>query len=90
MARPGTRSFMKDPLMEDTPDGPADGVLDGLPAEDGSAEPGDRSPGDGTVEPAPATGDADHLRGAERGREAEAARADTSDSLPVPTETPAE
>ncbi|MDT7580678.1 MAG: hypothetical protein QOK35_1942 [Pseudonocardiales bacterium] len=34
--------------------------------------------------------DVDVLRPAERGREADAARADTSDSAPTPTETPRE
>jgi hypothetical protein len=55
---------------------------------DGTVEPAD-SPGDGTIAPPPEAGDADRLQTAERGREAEAARANTSDSLPVPTETPA-
>jgi hypothetical protein len=56
---------------------------------DDTREPGDLTPGDGTVAPPPEAGDADRVQTAERGREAEAARADTSDSAPVPTETPA-
>ena len=79
---------------------PDSGVLDAEPAVDdgleesaepgdGTVEPGTRSPGDGTLAPPPEAGDADRLQTAEWGRESEAARADTSDSAPVPTETPA-
>jgi len=83
---------MDDPLAEEplTEDPLPEDPLPEDPEDDGSAEPGDGSPGDGTVEPAPDTGDADHVRAVERGREAEAAGADTSESAPVPRETPAE
>ena len=47
----------------------------------------DRTPGDGTVGSGPPLGDVDALRTAERGRGADAARADTRDSTPTPTET---
>jgi hypothetical protein len=61
------------------------------PAEpgDGTVEPGNRSPRAGALAPPPEADDADRVQTAERGREAEAARANTSDSTPVPTETPA-
>ena len=65
-------------------------VDDGLAEPgDGTVEPGDRSPGASALAPPPEAGDADRLQTAEWGREAEAARANTSDSMPVPTETPA-
>jgi hypothetical protein len=51
----------------------------------GAAE--DRVPGDGTVGSPPRHGDVDAMRTTERGRETAAARADTSDTTPTPTET---
>ena len=73
---------------------PADPADDALTdPSSGSSEPDsdvlDAEPGDGTLAPPPEAGDADRLQTAEWGRESEAARADTSDSAPVPTETPA-
>ncbi len=52
--------------------------------------PGDRLPGDGTVDPGEQPHEADALRTAEYGREAEAARADTADGTAHPTPTPAD
>ena len=67
---------------------PDSDVLDAEPAVDDGLEES-AEPGDGTLAPPPEAGDADRLQTAEWGRESEAARADTSDSAPVPTETPA-
>src|SRR4051812_23965880 len=70
------------------PDGGGDDG-DGPDGEgDGAPDPGDAVPGDGTV----GTGlppDVDAVQAAEKGRETEAARADTSDSTPTPRETTA-
>jgi hypothetical protein len=54
---------------------------------DGARETDDHTPGDGTLGSRPPRGDVDAMRTVARGREAEAARADTSDSAPTPTET---
>ena len=52
-----------------------------------SVDPGDAVPGDGSVGPGPEYGDADAMRTAAHGREEAAARDDTSDDTPTPTET---
>lgn len=90
----------------DDPDGLAPPVASGLhpvdpiddmpagesgPAEvDDTAEGGSAADADGSGAFAGPPPDVDAMRTAERGREADAARADTSDSVPTPTETPLE
>ena len=69
-----------DPAQPDLLDDAAD-------LTDGAREADDDAPGDGAVGSGPPAGDADAMRTVERGRETEAARADTSDSTPTPTET---
>jgi hypothetical protein len=84
-----------DDLTGNTPGSATDSATDssGAPPPDGPAPdaalPGDSVPGDGAVEhDGPDVPDA--MRTATTGREAPAARADTSDDKPTPTATPAD
>jgi hypothetical protein len=52
--------------------------------------PGDSVPGDGTVDGHPIPADVEIVATVAKGRETDAARADTSDATPTPRETPAE
>ena len=80
-----------DDLTGNTPSGStdsSDAPAPDAPAPD-AALPGDSVPGDGAVEhDQPDVPDA--MRTATTGREAAAARADTSDDKPTPTATPAD
>jgi hypothetical protein len=67
---------------------PAD-PTDDLTANTTGARPGDAAPGDGAVAHDPPDAP-DAMRTATHGREAAAARADTSDERPTPTATPAD
>jgi len=71
----GTASTQPD-LMDDAAD-----------LTDGARQADDHTPGDGTIGSGPPLGEVDAVRTVARGREAAAARADTSDSAPTPTET---
>ena len=84
-----------DDLTGNTPGSATDSATDSsdAPPPDGPAPdaalPGDSVPGDGAVEhDGPDVPDA--MRTATTGREAAAARADTSDDKPTPTATPAD
>jgi hypothetical protein len=75
-----------DDLTANTPGGAAESSDAADPAD---ALPGDSHPGDGAVEHDPPN-QPDAMRTAEQGREAAAARADTTDDKPTPTATPAD
>jgi hypothetical protein len=74
-----------DDLTGNTPGGSAESG----DAPDAAALSEDAVPGDGTVEHDPPN-QPDAMRTAPTGREAAAARADTSDNRPTPTATPAD
>ncbi len=84
-----------DDLTGNTPGGATGSSTDssGAPAPDGPAPdaalPGDSVPGDGAVEH-DRSDVPDAMRTATTGREAAAARADTSDDKPTPTAAPAD
>jgi hypothetical protein len=75
-----------DDLTANTPGG--SGEISDAP-DPADTLPGDSHPGDGTIEHDPPN-QPDAMRTAEVGREAAAARADTSDNRPTPTATPAD
>lgn len=79
--RAGSQQTSPDPAA-------APGGDDGSDADD-DALPGDGVPGDGSVGRHPPSPDVDVVVTAGKGRETDAARADTSESTPAPRETPA-
>ena len=87
--RAGSHQGSADPADDLTANTTSAPAGDGEEIDQGSAPlPGDTLPGEGTVGGHPPSADVDALRTAERGREADAARADTSDATPTPRETP--
>ena len=88
--RAGSHQGSADPADDLTGNTSGDAGGDGPDGDgDDAPDPGDAIPGDGSVGTA-LPPDVDAVRTAEKGRETEAARADTSDSVPRPTETPVE
>ena len=90
--RAGSHQGSADPaddLTTDTVDTAAGGDDAGTDAGGDAPLPGDGVPGDGTVDGHPVPADVEKVVTVEKGRETDAARADTSDSTPTPRETPA-